>query len=972
MLRQKRFRLLTLGQLRLVNAAGRSDDTLATRPRKLALLALLALAQRPLSRDAILEMFWGEQDESRARHSLSDALSHLRRALGSNAIVALGANVSLAADAPLDVDALIVTSAASRGDHELVTQLYLGPFMAGVHVGASDTFERWLTRERQRLELVFLKAAARQCETLARDRRWDDCVLLAGRWLDAAPTSPDAALFILNALKAPDTRDAHLRALAEYDRLVLRLADDYTLEPDAAVASLAESIRQHAEAVRARQAPTPVVREPDVEVSAESSAAPKAFAQSPPLPRVWMSLRRRTSVIAATALVVVAALGFVAARQATNGAAIPSASKKPLVAIVRFAVEPQDTAMAWLADGLPQMMRAALARVPTIDVVSSARVLAILERAGAANSSAEEVFAELGRRLGATVVVGGRVAQRDTLLMLDLKVRHLATDTSVALHTLVKANALNLADEAAVRVLSAADVRAHGTRLADLETSSVEAYEQYIMALSSWQVGRAADALRAVDAAIALDSSFISALYFRSRFTSDSSTRERLRAAIARHEDRATEWDRLNEQGLHAVLRGERARSEALGRLIVARFPREPEAYAKLAEVFETQGRWAEADAVLRAALTLDSLGMEAGKGPCVPCVSYGLLASGRSKYGNLEAAHQAALRWVELQPDVAAAWLSIAWIHAYRHRHDEAIRAAQRAISLWGGEEYTKTVLGRFLIMARRWAAADSTIASWRASRRRDVVAQALDLRALLERERGQFRRSIATIDTLTTRYVVTQSEHSLRLMSGNALSHLGDSSAAVALYEDYDHGASRAPLSVSLSVGAGQRARAFAWHHALEADAIGAVADTAYLRALADSVERIGSHSYFGRDWRVHHHIRGLIAARAGRHADAVREFQAARWEVGGWTRTNIEMAKSQMQLGRPRDALQTLRDAYVSQLDGMGRYAPRSEIDYHMAIAFKAAGMRDSAAVYAAHVRRAWVEADPEVKALLRDLP
>jgi hypothetical protein len=49
-------------------------------------------------------------------------------------------------------------------------------------------------------------------------------------------------------------------------------------------------------------------------------------------------------------------------------------------------------------------------------------------------------------------------------------------------------------------------------------------------------------------------------------------------------------------------------------------------------------------------------------------------------------------------------------------------------------------------------------------------------------------------------------------------------------------------------------------------------------------------------------------------------------------------------------------------------MGRYEPRSELDYLMALAFTRAGNRDSAEVYGGYARRAWRDADPEVKRLL----
>ena len=85
MLRDNRFRLVTLGRLTLVGGGGEEDASLSRRRFKLAVLAVLALSRRPIPRDTLLGLFWAETDEARARHSLSNALSSLRRALGERA-----------------------------------------------------------------------------------------------------------------------------------------------------------------------------------------------------------------------------------------------------------------------------------------------------------------------------------------------------------------------------------------------------------------------------------------------------------------------------------------------------------------------------------------------------------------------------------------------------------------------------------------------------------------------------------------------------------------------------------------------------------------------------------------------------------------------------------------------------------------------------------------------------------------------
>src|SRR5215831_17473340 len=122
-----RFHLTTFGRLALTDEGGRDDPSLSTRPRKLALLAWLALRpERRATRDQIVGVFWGDRDEERARNSLSDAVSHLRRVLGREAIRTQGSEIVLVDGVPMDVDALEVAAAASRADYESVVSGYRG------------------------------------------------------------------------------------------------------------------------------------------------------------------------------------------------------------------------------------------------------------------------------------------------------------------------------------------------------------------------------------------------------------------------------------------------------------------------------------------------------------------------------------------------------------------------------------------------------------------------------------------------------------------------------------------------------------------------------------------------------------------------------------------------------------------------------------------------------------------------------
>jgi hypothetical protein len=255
-----------------------------------------------------------------------------------------------------------------------------------------------------------------------------------------------------------------------------------------------------------------------------------------------------------------------------------------------------------------------------------------------------------------------------------------------------------------------------------------------------------------------------------------------------------------------------------------------------------------------------------------------------------------------------------------------------------------------------------DSLVAQWR-SGSRDYQIAALDLQSVVERERGEFRAAERTLRRVSDQY----HDGGLSLLHANTLARVGSPDQAAREYETMtDHGARPEPSSPVQSL-AGDRARSFAWHHALEADAIGRSVPLSRLNALADSIERIGARSYYARDWRLYHHVRGVAAIREGRFADAVSELSQARFGIAGWTRTNALLADAYLGEHDAVSAIRVLRQAYEAPPDAMGRYLPRSELDARLARSFAAAGLLDSAKIYARYAANAWTNPDAEVRSM-----
>lgn len=980
-MRHNVFHLVTLGRLTLVGPDGREEESLSRRKRKLALLAVLALSSRPVARHLLIEMFWGDQEEERAKHSLSDALSHARRILGREAISSRQSEVSLMPNAPLAVDAANLANAARAGDAERVVQEYTGPFFDGVYLGGSAAFEHWVAGERRSLERLFHEACERHGRALLAAGDAAACVAIAERWLSSAPLSADAALVLLDALRAPGTREADARAYAAFEGLASRVRRDFDLALDAKVRAAGDAI---AARLHGGDAPPPAPLGSETAAEPQGAVADAAPTVSPPSPaeqgpapdtpphatrpsngaRAPRRVRTRWVVVAAGALAIALLLSRGSARHVD---AHSSAAPRSAVAVATMTVRPNDTTSTWLGDGVPRLIDAELSRGAAVRVASPADVRA----AEHGLDSAHDWAVALGRQLGAAWVVTGAVTTGDSAYVLDVTVHDVASGTALGPYTVSAGSLAALSDAAASRILKTTLMRpTAGPRLAGVRTTSVAAYRAYVRAVQDGEEGRLVDQRHDLDVAIALDSGFVSALALRLETNVRPDT-GRLRSTVLElhaFPGRASHWDRLTEAAEAAYHAGESPRADSLARDLVARFPRDPRAYGLLADFLTMHGDWAGADAVYQRELQLDAVGADAGGAPCAPCVAYFGLVSERTIDGNLSGAEAAARQWLALQPDLPAAWTSLSFVLQTRRRYAAALTAAHHAQALSPSDATYGERIGRLLIIDHRYEAADSLITLWRRSTSAPRRLSALDLEATLQRERGQMRASVRTIDTLLREF---PDEHAMQLVRATSMAAIGEFAGAERVFEHEAHLRAGGAPHGDLAWALGDKARHAAWEHALEADALAAHADTARLRALADTIAAAGAHSYYARDRRLAHHVLGLIAMRGGRYRDAVNELERGRWGASGWTATLATLARASLALGQPRAAIGYLSHAYEAPLDAMGRYVPRTEIDYLMALSYHQAGMADSSAAYVALVRAAWRDADPEVKAQLAAL-
>ncbi len=220
--------------------AGRAAPPDVLWRKHLALLIYLALSPTGArSRQQVLGALWPEKDETRARHSLNEALHRLRASLGPARLRSQGDSITLNQQA-LDVDAVRFAALASAQPSQALA-LMRGDFLEGFTVEDATEFEDWASAERTRLRAVGATALVAHGENALGTGAFAAARDAARRALALEPYSEPAARLELRAgALAGDSAGA----LKGYHELTARL-EQIGEQPSRALTALAERIRTH-------------------------------------------------------------------------------------------------------------------------------------------------------------------------------------------------------------------------------------------------------------------------------------------------------------------------------------------------------------------------------------------------------------------------------------------------------------------------------------------------------------------------------------------------------------------------------------------------------------------------------------------------------------------------------------------------------------------------------------------------------
>jgi TolB-like protein/DNA-binding SARP family transcriptional activator len=598
--------LRTLGALELRGCDPGRVAALVAQPKRLALLAYLAIAT-PRGfhrRDILVALFWPESDQERARAALRHALSFLRQQLGHAVVLTRGDEVGLdraavwcdatAFEAPVDAQ----TAA------ELVA-LYRGDLLGGLHVSDAPEFERWLDGERRRLRARAADAAWALAAGEEGGGNWGAAVAHARR---AVLLSSDYEQPTRRLIELLDRGGDRAAAIQEYQALERRLAQELDVSPSPETRALIARIR-------ARETVASTSTRPLEEIAPPSGHPGPAGAMAEwGIGRRSVHWRRYAGL---AALVILAAYGLFT-RFRTSGTS--RAAGRPMLVVLPFENlgAPADE---YFTEGVTEEIMARLAGL---------RGLGVIGRTSATQyKQTTKTIPQIGQELGVDYILEGTVRwEKPPHGPNRVRVTSQLVRVSDASHVWAKvydavlADVLDVQSNIAMQVADTLNVTLLAPErqaLAVRPTANLGAYDYYLRGKDYWTryyvEEDAQVAVRMFGRAVQLDTTFALAYAALARahlWLSWTFGRSGELAGVKQALDRALQLGPdLPETHLargYYFYYGPRDYARALEQFawVWARRPNDPDVIKAIGFIHRRRGQWTEAVSQLTRALELD------------------------------------------------------------------------------------------------------------------------------------------------------------------------------------------------------------------------------------------------------------------------------------------------------------------------------------------------------------------------------
>jgi DNA-binding SARP family transcriptional activator len=230
----------------------RAGEPVAFETRKAtALLAHLALAERPRSRESLCALLWPSQDPEHARGALRRTLSTLRKSVGEEWVDAAGDSVALRAGDELLLDVQRFRALAGEGasleDLTEAVELSRGELLEGFALRDSPEFDAWQVYEADELRRELGAALARLVALVSARGDYPRAIAYARRRLELDRLHEPAHRALIRLYALDGDRAA---ALDQYRDCVRTLSQELGVAPVEETAALFEQVSEGTLAAR--------------------------------------------------------------------------------------------------------------------------------------------------------------------------------------------------------------------------------------------------------------------------------------------------------------------------------------------------------------------------------------------------------------------------------------------------------------------------------------------------------------------------------------------------------------------------------------------------------------------------------------------------------------------------------------------------------------------------------------------------
>lgn len=226
-----------------------------TRRKARALLAYLAVTQKPHPRETIVALFWPDHDQQQGRADLSRILSNLRSVLGADYILADREQIALNENAALRVDVVYFRqqvetcreTAVGQFDEECLQSLsaaaacYQADFLAGFTLPDCPAFDEWQLLQTEALRRDLAWALEKLAHAYEARRDLGQAIAYAQRWVALDPLHEPAQRRLIALYGRSGQRAEAHRQYQTCERL---LAEELGVEPEPETKQLYEQVRQ--------------------------------------------------------------------------------------------------------------------------------------------------------------------------------------------------------------------------------------------------------------------------------------------------------------------------------------------------------------------------------------------------------------------------------------------------------------------------------------------------------------------------------------------------------------------------------------------------------------------------------------------------------------------------------------------------------------------------------------------------------